>query len=115
MKLVNNPTDFGLLSVFGIGVEIELTDGKVLKTKNLGGHTTYTDFETISVGGEYAGGDFRVATYARKAPNDKVEITIYSKFDTKKVIGKFTQPLNYKSDMYLSYNGKGGALAEATP
>ena len=39
---VNKPTDIGLLTIVAIGVEFVLDNGKILKTKNLGGFTPGT-------------------------------------------------------------------------
>ncbi len=89
--------------------EVYLDNGKVLKTKNLGGLTPYTEFETSVVGGEFAGGDFKVANDTRKIPNDKIEITVWSKYDEKKIMGKFSLPLNYKTDVNYNFQGISGA------
>lgn len=106
---VSNPTEIGLLSIVAIGFEVMLDNGKVLKTKNLGGLTPYTEFETSVVGGEFAGGDFKVANDTRKIPNDKIEITVWSKYDEKKIMGKFSLPLNYKTDVNYNFQGISGA------
>lgn len=110
---VNKPSDLGLLSIVSIGVEFELDNGKVLKTKNLGGFTPYTDFEAEVSGGEFAGGDFKVADDTRKIPNDKIEITVWSKFDEKKLKGKYHCDINYKKDISYYYGGSSGANGRA--
>lgn len=106
---VSKPTEIGLLSIIAIGVEFTLDNGTVLKTKNLGGHTPYTDFESEVSGGDYAGGDFKVADDCRKIPGDKIEITVWSKFDAKKTKGKYTCPINYKTDVNYNFSGNSGA------
>ncbi len=106
---VTQPTVVGLLSIIAIGVEFTLDNGKVLKTKNLGGFTPYTDFEAEVSGGDFAGGDFKVADDSRKIPGDKIEITVWSKYDAKKIKGKYTCPANYKTDINYNFSGASGA------
>lgn len=110
---VNKPAEIGLLTIIGIGVEFVLDNGKILKTKNLGGLTPYTDFETEVAGGDFAGGDFKVADDSRKIPTDKIEITVWSKFDDKKLKGKFNQAINYKTDINYNFQGNSGAYGRA--
>jgi hypothetical protein len=109
LKLIDNKTDIGMLSMVSIGIEVELLNGIILKTKNLGGKTPYSDFEFEVKGGDYAGGDFKVANDSRKIPNDKIEIIAWSKFDTKKQKGIFSHPINYKNDIFYQYQGISGA------
>jgi len=106
---INKPSEMGLLSIVALGVEFVLDNGKILKTKNLGGFTPYTDFETEVSGGEFAGGDFKVADDSRKVSGDKIEISVWSKFDEKKIKGRFSYPLNYKKDIFYNYQGASGA------
>lgn len=113
LKAINLPDKLGLLTVFAVGIEVELTNGVILKTKNLGGKTPYTDFETSVKGGEFAGGDFKVANDSRQILNDKVEIVAWSKFDKKKVSGTYAQALNYKSDLMYNYQGASGSTGRA--
>ncbi len=110
---IDKPTEIGLLSILAIGAEFELADGKILKTKNLGGHTPYTDFESEVSGGDFSGGDFKVADDSRKIPNDKIEISIWSKFDDKKLKTKFTCDVNYKKDINYNFSGNAGAWGRA--
>jgi len=107
LKFVDAPEDIGMLTVVSVGIEVHLTNGKVLKTKNLGGKTPYTDFSTSVKGGDYSGGDFKVASDSRKIPTDKIEIQAWSKFDSK-VKGNFSHILNYKSNIFYQYQGRGG-------
>lgn len=113
VQAINPPANVGMLTVVAIGMEVELTNGVVLKTKNLGGKTPYTDFETSVKGGDFAGGDFKVANDSRQIPTDKIEITVWSKFDTKKITGTFTHSLNYKSDLFYNYQGGSGSIGRA--
>lgn len=106
---VTKPTEVGLLSIIAIGVEFTLDNGKILKTKNLGGFTPYTDFESEVSGGDFAGGDFKVASDSRKIPGDKIEVTVWSKFDAKKIKGKYSCPANYKTDVNYNFSGASGA------
>ena len=108
IKLIDAPAEIGMLSVVSIGVEAVLTNGKILKTKNLGGKTPYSDFETKVTGGDYSGGDFKVASDSRKIPNDEINIEVWSKYN-KQVKGSFTHPINYKSDIFYQYQGNGGS------
>ncbi|MFT4600023.1 MAG: hypothetical protein ACI857_000191 [Arenicella sp.] len=107
LKLIDAPSEIGMLTVVSVGIEVELADGKILKTKNLGGKTPYSDFETKVSGGDYAGGDFKIANDSRQIPNDKIEIQVSSKFDSN-VKGEFSHPINYKSDIFYQYQGNGG-------
>lgn len=66
-------------------------------------------------GGDFEGGDFKVAADARKISNDRLEISVWSKFDDKKMKGKYTCPLNYKSNLVFDYQGKYGAMVEDIP
>lgn len=110
---INLPANVGMLTVIAIGIEVELTNGIILKTKNLGGKTPYTDFETSVKGGDFAGGDFKVANDSRQIPTDKIEVNVWSKFDAKKVTGTFTHTLNYKSDLFYNYQGGSGSIGRA--
>lgn len=113
VQAINPPANVGMLTVVAIGMEVELSNGTVLKTKNLGGKTPYTDFETSVKGGEFAGGDFKVSNDSRQIPTDKIEISVWSKFDAKKVTGTFTHALNYKSDLFYNYQGASGSIGRA--
>lgn len=113
ISAIDKPAEIGLLSTIAIGVEFELADGKILKTKNLGGHTPYTDFDSEVSGGDFAGGDFKVADDSRKIPNDKIEIAIWSKFDDKKIKTKFSCDINYKKDINYNFSGNAGAWGRA--
>jgi len=105
---INKPGEIGLLTIMSVGVEFELENGKILKTINLGGFTPYTDFDAEVSGGDYAGGDFKVADDSRKIPNDKIDISVWSKFDDKKNKGKIGFPVNYKKDVHYNYQGGSG-------
>jgi hypothetical protein len=109
LKLIDSKTDIGMLSMVSIGIEVVLVDGTILKTKNLGGKTPYADFEFEVKGGDYAGGDFKVANDSRKIPNDKLEISTWSKYDPKMVKGIFSLPINYKNDIFYQYQGASGS------
>lgn len=109
VRLVDPNADIGMFSVVAIGVEVTLTNGKVLKTKNLGGKTPYTDFESSSTGGNFTGGDFKVNNDTRQIPGDKIVLTVWSKFDKSKK-GSLSQPLNYRNDVYYHYQGNGGSF-----
>lgn len=113
LQAINLPANVGMLTVVAVGMEVELANGTILKTKNLGGKTPYTDFETSVKGGEFAGGDFKVANDSRQIPNDKIEISVWSRFDPKKVTGTFTHLLNYKSDLQYNYQGASGTTGRA--
>lgn len=110
---IDKPAEIGLLSILAIGVEFELADGKILKTKNLGGNTPYTDFDADVKGGSFEGGDFKVADDSRKIPNDKIEISVWSKYDDKKITGKYSSTINYKKDIHYNYSGNAGANGRA--
>lgn len=109
ISTVNPPAEIGMLSIVSIGMEAELDNGTILRTKNLGGYTPYTDFETEVVGGEYSGGDFKVAADSRKITNDKIEIVAWSKYQPG-VKGSLAVPINYKSDINFAYHGAGGTF-----
>lgn len=112
IKLVEASESLGLLSIVHIGIEVELADGKILKTKNLGGKTPYTDFDFIAKSGDFAGGDFKVASDSRKIVNDEIYLEAKSKFDNSPS-AKFTLALNYKSDINYWFFGAGGAYGTA--
>lgn len=104
LKKVDNMTEYGLFSVVQVGIEVELKNGQVLKTKNLGGKTPYTDFVATTKSGDYAGGDFKVFNDSKKIQDHKIEIEVSSKWNTA-IKGKFELLLNYKSDVYYSFLG----------
>ena len=83
LSLVAPPSEIGMFSVVSIGMKVVLTNGTVLKTKNLGGKTPYKDFKTSVTGGDFTGGDFKIANDSREIPNDKIKIQVWSKFDSK--------------------------------
>ncbi|HLP13328.1 MAG TPA: hypothetical protein VK177_15430 [Flavobacteriales bacterium] len=107
--LVNAGADIGMLSIVSIGFEVILADGTILKTKNLGGKTPYADFEVKVSGGQYSGGDLKVANDSREIPNDKIEVEAWSKFGDKKIVGKLSHPINYNSEINYQYQGASGA------
>lgn len=110
---IDKPSEIGLLSILSIGVEFEMADGKILKTKNLGGFTPYTDFDAEVIGGVFEGGDLKVADDSRKIPNDKIEISVWSKFDDKNIKGKFSCDINYKKDINYNFSGNAGTWGRA--
>lgn len=113
LKLVNNPSNIGHLTIVAIGVAVTLADGTILKTKNLGGQTPYSDFVFEVSGGDYAGGDFKVANDASKIFNDQITIVAKSKYANNAISGKFVQPLNYKSDVFYQFQGASGQFGRA--
>lgn len=113
VQAINLPANVGMLTVVAVGMEVTLTNGVILKTKNLGGKTPYTDFEANVKGGDFAGGDFKVANDSRQIPNDKIEISVWSKFDKNKITGNFSHTLNYKSDLFYNYQGGSGSIGRA--
>lgn len=112
IKLVNPNVDAGMFSVVGIGMEVTLTNGKVLKTKNLGGKTPYSDFESTVTGGDFTGGDFKVSNDTREIPGDVISLKVWSKYN-KSVSGKLSYPLNYKNNVFYFYQGNGGSGGNA--
>ena len=108
LKMIEPPKEIGHLTVVSIGVKVVLTNGTILKTKNLGGSTPYTDFNIQAKGGDYAGGDFKVANDSRKIPNDKIELTVTSKYNSS-VKGNFSHPINYMNNIFYQYQGSGGS------
>jgi len=107
VKLVNKVADAGHFSVIAIGMEVTLTNGEILKSKNLGGKTPYEDFGFSVSGGNFAGGDFKVANDTRQIPGDVITVKAWSKFDAS-VKGSFSHPLNYRNDISYNYGGAGG-------
>lgn len=108
VKLVDPNSDAGMFSVIAIGMEVTLTNGKILKTKNLGGKTPYEDFSSTVGGGNFAGGDFKVNNDTREIVGDKITLKVWSKYDNT-VKGSLSHPLNYKNDVYYHYQGNGGS------
>lgn len=113
VKMVKETPEIGHLTIVGIGVEVELADGTILKTKNLGGKTPYSDFDFKVTGGDYAGGDFKVANDASKISNDEITVVAKSKFSNNSVSGKFSHKLNYKSDIFYQFQGGSGQFGRA--
>lgn len=107
IKLINPPSNIGLLSIVTIGIKVELNNGTILKTKNLGGKTPYDDFKITAEGGEYLGGEFKISGDSRLIPNDKIELEVCSKY-APDIKSKFTHPINYKNDVFLNFHGKSG-------
>ena len=113
VKMVNEIPEIGHLTIVAIGVEVELADGTTLKTKNLGGKTPYSDFDFQVTGGDYAGGDFKVANDASKIKNDQITVVAKSKYANNTVSGKFAHKLNYKSDIFYQFQGGSGQFGRA--
>jgi hypothetical protein len=107
VKLVDPNADAGMFSVIAIGMEVTLTNGKVLKTKNLGGKTPYSDFESSTSGGDFTGGDFKIENDTRRIPGDKITVKVWSKYNTA-IKADLSHALNYKNNMYYHYQGNGG-------
>lgn len=108
LKLIDPPSEIGMFTVVKVGIEVTLTNGKVLKTKNIGGKTPYTDFSSNTKGGDFSGGDFKVANDSRNIPTDKIEIEVWSKYDSK-IKADLSHPINYKNDIFYHYTGSSGA------
>lgn len=108
VKLVDPNVDAGMFSVVAIGMEVTLTNGKILKTKNLGGKTPYTDFESSATGGNFTGGDFKISNDTREIPGDEITLKVWSKYNTT-IKGTLTHPLNYRNNVYYHYQGNGGS------
>ncbi|MFD1553074.1 hypothetical protein DNU06_12150 [Putridiphycobacter roseus] len=108
VKLIDPNIDAGMFSIIPIGMEVTLTNGKVLKTKNLGGKTPYTDFESSTTGGNFAGGDFKVDNDTRNIPGDKITLKVWSKYNSS-ISAKLEHPLNYRNNAYYNFQGNGGA------
>ena len=108
VKLIDPNTDAGMFSVIAIGMEVTLTNGKILKTKNLGGKTPYTDFESSVTGGNFTGGDFKVSNDSREIPGDEITVQVWSKYNTS-IKGSLSHPLNYRNNVYYHYQGNGGS------
>jgi hypothetical protein len=107
IKLAKEDQEAGLISMVEIGMVVTLKNGKVLKTKNLGGKTPYEDFGTKSVSGEYAGGYFKIAADINDIVDHKLKLTVWSKYDESKK-DDFIMPLNYKSTIAYWFLGAAG-------
>lgn len=107
IKPVKENQEMGLISMVGLGIEVTLTNGTVLKTKNLGGKTPYDDFGTSAISGEYAGGDFKITDNINDIVNHELSLKVWSKYDKSKST-QLTLPLNYKSTISYWFLGRAG-------
>jgi hypothetical protein len=79
IKWLDKPANLGHLSKVKYGIEAELTDGKILKTSNLGGKMPWDDFSITVEGAEFGEEVVTVWNSCEKIPNDRIFITAKSK------------------------------------
>lgn len=103
------PSDLGHKSDIGYGITATLADGRVFKTTNLGGKTSWDDFNIKVEGAQF--GEEKVTVYDNcdKIPYDEVVIKVSSKYHPSiQAIKRI--PINYNRPISVYHQGKAGGV-----
>jgi hypothetical protein len=111
VKWLETPAAVGHLTKLKYGIEAELSDGKVLKTGNMGGKLPWDDFDIEVSGAEFGEEMLTVWEDASKIPDDKVVVNVKSKHGAQTATialdVTYTQPYVAKHEGW-SYSGANG-------
>lgn len=113
VKWIGSPSELGHMSKIPYGIEATLSDGKKLKTKNLGGKTPWDDFKITVQGAEFGEEQLSVAKDASQISGDKVSITVQSKHQPS-IKTSSTISLRYDAAIVLNYGGSAGGVVHLT-
>jgi hypothetical protein len=100
-------SETGMQSKIQFGIKATEASGKIFSTDNLGGKTSWEDFEIISKGAVSGDEYLTVETDATKIPNDMVNLTVKSKHHPG-LSANSSIKVSYVTPVKLSYAGKHG-------
>ncbi|WP_291720720.1 hypothetical protein [Bernardetia sp.] len=113
VKWISDKSETGHLVKFNYGIEATLADGKVLKTKNLGGKMPWDDFKITVKGAEFGEETITISQNANVIPNDNVVMTVQSKYQSNiKTTAKL--PVHYNTGLHVNYFGERGGVVHLT-
>lgn len=113
VKWIDNTSQTGHSVKFKYGIEATLTDGKLLKTSNLGGKMPWDDFKITVQGAEFGEEMITISTDAAQIPSDNVIMRVQSKHQT--TITTTTKlPIHYNTGLQLNYFGAAGGVYQLT-
>lgn len=108
VKLINNPTKIAHFSEpIKYGVIAILKDGTKLKTENLGGKIPWSDFSVKCEGATSTLEEVSVLEDAAKIPNDRILITVFSKYHSSLKASKSINA-TFNQDIHINYGGYHG-------
>jgi len=109
VKWVENPTSLGHFSKIKYGIEAQLSDGKTLKTSNLGGKMPWDDFSIEVSGAEFGEEVLTVWGDCSKIPNDQVVVKVKDKHGLN-LSTSISLDLTYNESIQLDYSGARGGV-----
>jgi len=113
VKWIDNTSQTGHLVKFKYGIEATLTDGKLLKTSNLGGKMPWDDFKITVQGAEFGEEMITISTDAAQIPSDNVIMNVQSKHQTT-ITTTSKLPIHYNTGLQLNYFGAAGGVYQLT-
>ena len=113
VKWIGNTTETGHLVKVSYGIEATLTDGKLLKTSNLGGKMPWDDFKITVQGAEFGEEMITITDKADAIPSDNVILNVKSK-DHSTITTTSKLPVNYNTGLHVNYFGEQGGVVHLT-
>lgn len=104
VKVLDGDKKNGPGSQIHYGIEAELTDGKILKTSNLGGYLPWEDLDIQVTGARFGEEAVVVKEDVSQIPGDEVIISVRSRHHSLKANANIS--LLYNTPVELNYNGK---------
>ncbi|WP_375562109.1 hypothetical protein ACE193_06050 [Bernardetia sp. OM2101] len=113
VKWISDKNETGHLVKVNYGIEATLADGKILKTKNLGGKMPWDDFKITVNGGLFGEETITIAENADVIPSDNLVVNVQSKHQsTIKTMAKL--PVHYNTGLHVNYFGERGGVVHLT-
>ena len=104
---LTNESQTGMQAKIQFGVKATDTNGKIYSTDNLGGKTSWEDFDISSKGAVYGDEYLTVETDASKIINDAIQLTVKCKHNPT-ISANSSIKLAYVTPVKISYPGKYG-------
>lgn len=99
--------EIGMQSQIYFGVKATDVNGKIFSTDNIGGKTSWDDFEVTATGAVPGDGSLTVDTDASKIPGNKATVKVKSKFHTN-LFATSSIDISFGTPVKLAYKGKDG-------
>lgn len=113
VKWIGNTIETGHLVKVSYGIEATLTDGKLLKTSNLGGKLPWDDFKITVQGAEFGEEMITISIDAAQISSDNVIMTVQSKHQAA-ITTTSKLPVYYNTGLQLDYSGAAGGVVHLT-
>ncbi len=113
VKWISDKNETGHLVKINYGIQATLSNGKILKTKNLGGKMPWDDFKITVKGAEFGEEIITISENANTIPNDNVVMSVQSKHQSNiKTSSKL--PVHYNTGLHVNYFGERGGVVHLT-